>query len=830
MPPKIKQNKNNNKGFNKLSDDVFPFACYYDEKTVITKNGHLMQTISIISHDNNANINGIFSENIKKAIKTSMGESYSDYSFWIHSVKITDETISSIVEQDKQGNALYSVIKEKWKNYKKTFNNYMVVTFITFIHTAMPLNIGIKNFMILINKSLLYRTHGIWIKKSAYSLTHVVDQVMNQLSQYTIKRLQIIKKNDQYDSEHLAFWDKIINFGEAEYGVPIINLSSIINRSLYKIEKDHIVVKNDQGKKYCMFFTLKDSNSISPSLVSDIVSKLKNIILTEFFHFETIANVKHSYAKQIMQLKKHIMDPSVIKIAGLSELQELDKDHNQFCRHYAGLVLICDSLEDLEEELKAMCEISIENGLVFGQEDVGTERAFYGIIPGNFRSIAHYNIVPFKDVCSLVNSHMMDNDNISEYINKEPICILPTMKKYPYAFGILEKKQDILISGPMYSEVKYMFSKILISFLSPEVEKICIIDISSSMKSFLDISDGKYYEIDNDKTDSSPTFSLFKIDNIGDIPSKGIMINIISMMIMAFGGRLLDKDLEEISDGIDKSGSIEEILTYITDDVLKIQLKKWQKEEQLGFLFDKGNDSLENTLLSDNKKIIGFNLNQNICKNRFIRCLLVYYIILKFISVADSTKRNLIVINNPIFLMDHHIFKLEWELINKTAREKNIYFMFLNNDTLNNLIAEKTKFSIKNLLANCDTQFHFGGTVATEEYGESYNLNSGEIYAINGISSILNAAILKQNGIILPISLELDCIDEIITDILQDGIVIREKINDISKTISDPKKILKQLIENDANEKKVKSTEQEESDANKAEKDADMALQILSSA
>jgi type IV secretion system protein VirB4 len=241
-----KKNKKNNtiKGFNKISSDSFPFACYFDKKTIVTKNGETMQTIAITCQDNNANINGILSENIKNAIQSALGQEYFDYSFWVHSVKINDESIAEI-KNSEFGNPIYQLIKNDWEYYQKTFDNYMVVTFVTFIKISMSLKISPSNLMLFLNKSLLYNVHNTFIKRSSSLLNGVVNKVINQLQQYNVKRLEIIKTDEGYNSEHLAFWDRIVNFGNCEYGVPVADLSEVINRSLYKFDNNILSLKNN---------------------------------------------------------------------------------------------------------------------------------------------------------------------------------------------------------------------------------------------------------------------------------------------------------------------------------------------------------------------------------------------------------------------------------------------------------------------------------------------------------------------------------------------------------------------------------------------------------
>jgi hypothetical protein len=420
----------------------------------------------------------------------------------------------------------------------------------------------------------------------------------------------------------------------------------------------------------------------------------------------------------------------------------------------------------------------------------------------------------------------MDNDNIEFYRDKKIICILPTLKKYPYAFGILKNKPDIIISGPKHSEAKKIFSKTLISFLSAEFKNICIIDSSKSFKSFVEMSEGSYYDIDRTKTNNSPSFCPFKLKQVGEITNIEIITNMISMMVMSMGGKLKSSDIDKIAKAVIDAKNIGDITSAVPS--AQKELEKWQKNGKMGFLFDSQNDSLETDILAHNKAMICFNLSEKIMANRQLRALMSYYIILKFISISEQN--NLIVINDPILLIDHHAFDLDLDLLQKEATKKNIVFMFINADNPDCLIGEKTKLSIKSLLKNCDTQFHFGGTQTNEQYNNAYDITNGESYAMHNISSQLSNAILKQNGIILPVSLSTNFMNNQIIDVLQNSSSIQNKIAKIQldNQTTDPISTLQTLLTNP--ELHIVDLNAEESLMAEKRKTEDVAMQIINAA
>ena len=340
------------------------------------------------------------------------------------------------------------------------------------------------------------------------------------------------------------------------------------------------------------------------------------------------------------------------------------------------------------------------------------------------------------------------------------------------------------------------------------------------------MSEGSYYDIDTKKTNNSPSFCPFKLKQIGEITNTEIITNMISMMVMSMGGKLKSSDIDKITKSVIDAKNISEIASAVPN--AQKELEKWQKNGKMGFLFDSQNDNLETDILAHNKAMVCFNLSEKIMANRQLRALMSYYIILKFISISEQN--NLIVINDPILLTDHHAFDLDLDLLQKEATKKNIVFMFINTDNHDCLVGEKTQLSIKSLLKNCDTQFHFGGIQTNEKYNSAYDITNGESYAIHNISNQLSNAILKQNGIILPVSLSTNFMNNQLTDILQNSSIIQNKISKIqldNKT-TDPISTLKTLFTNP--EFHAVDLDAEESLMAEKRKTEDVAMQIINAA
>ena len=73
--------------FNSSSEDFVPIACHYDEHTLLTKNGEMLQIIQI---------NGINSEkiskdlfNLREVVRKSIRDTIdcSKFAFWIHTIR-----------------------------------------------------------------------------------------------------------------------------------------------------------------------------------------------------------------------------------------------------------------------------------------------------------------------------------------------------------------------------------------------------------------------------------------------------------------------------------------------------------------------------------------------------------------------------------------------------------------------------------------------------------------------------------------------------------------------------------------------------------------------
>ena len=77
--------------YNNSSEDFIPVACHFNENTLITKNGELLQTIQINGINSEKISNNLF--NLRAMVRKAISESVDSgkYAFWIHTIRRKDD-------------------------------------------------------------------------------------------------------------------------------------------------------------------------------------------------------------------------------------------------------------------------------------------------------------------------------------------------------------------------------------------------------------------------------------------------------------------------------------------------------------------------------------------------------------------------------------------------------------------------------------------------------------------------------------------------------------------------------------------------------------------
>ena len=323
--------------YNYSAEDFVPIACHYNEETLLTKNGQLMQII----HINGINAETISQQlvNLREIIKGAIKKNIQnrDYAFWIHTVRRK----TNLDGQTEYKKLLSANIHNMWRGKNYWDDKFVNTLYITIIYKEI--NLKIKNTSAFIN-SLFSKTinnlHDQYFADGLKKLTTTVDNILDDLSEYGAKKLTIRFENDKVFSDPLFLFRRIMHLNEMHDPLLETDLSSILSTHHYAVGSDKIEVISDNDKKFAAILSIKEYKEISNSSLDAFLQLPVEMITTEIFYFVKPKDVIPAFTEQNYVLKisgdKNLVDAKGIgKIIDQKEINE-----NKFCHQQISIAII----------------------------------------------------------------------------------------------------------------------------------------------------------------------------------------------------------------------------------------------------------------------------------------------------------------------------------------------------------------------------------------------------------------------------------------------------------------------------------------------------------
>jgi len=511
---KRKLNKNI---YNDSSENFIPIACHYDENTLLTKNGELLQIFQIDGLTSKRISKKLFNlrEDVRNAI--SNGIEGGKLAFWIHTIRHK----INLDDTTPYNNLLSANIHDIWQKKNCWQDKFVNSLYITVIHDSPELKI--KNFNSLIN-SLYANTIGNfetnYFAKAVQVLNKTVDKLILDLEEYGAKKLGIRIEGDNCYSDAMFLYRRIIQLNEEQCILPIADISVALASKAYAIGNDMIEVISRDGKKFAALLSIKEYQEVSSEELDKFLQISVEMIATEIFYL-----VDKSKVVPLFEDQAYMADISGdVELKSLSGLDKIlqDKDRkNYFCHQQISFMIIGDDAKQLNNHVKHASQTLAKIGIMHVREDINLEKTFWAQLPGNFAFIARMSPTILDNTAALASLHNFPTGNQYSHWG-QAVTLLRTEMGTPFFmnFHNLQGKSNFCILG-----VKNSGRTTLLNFLLSESDKykptiIQIVDDSNSILS-VKAKGGKWIQrsknlfnpldLEDNEQDKSFCFEFFKI-------------------------------------------------------------------------------------------------------------------------------------------------------------------------------------------------------------------------------------------------------------------------------------------------------------------------------
>lgn len=751
--------------YNYNAPNFVPIACHYNEHTLLTKDGKLLQIIKIhgISSEKISDKLQNLREIIRASIKNHIN-SY-DFAFWIHIVREKQ----NLDDPTSYKKLLPANIHALWQRKNHWSDKFVNTLYISIVHDSAK--IKIKNFSSLINSlssKLIIEFENKYLESAFHKLENLTNNILNDLNEFDTEKLGMIFENENTFSAPLFLYNRIANINDNDCLVPIIDLSNAVGRSTYTISSDKMIVTNhEQKKKFISLLSIKEYQE-SPSEALDKFLQLPlELIITEIFYFVDKKEVLSALKGQdyILNITR---DDDLLEYKGINKLNDNNSSF-QFCNQQISIAVIEEDVDKLAASVaKASTEL-FKLGIIHVKEDINIEQIFWSQLPANFSFIRRMSPIPSEHIASLAALH--NSPLGSQYSSwGRALTLLRTERGTPYFMNFHDKtgKGNTCIFG-----TEKTGKTVLLNFLISESTKydptIIYVSNNNDSKIFIEALEGTWLEIDKqiinpflvDDTEKSQAFILEFLKLL-----SGHYILPLNEVELAFLEKLknkilsIDKEKRIFSDILKLEDFKEEGGSQILD-----RLKGFTEGELYSGLFDKSVFNINESA------IVGFNLyklsdepfakqfypserkfleqfNNNLKKHQNI-CASVIYALTYHLSLIG---------NNPKILAADNFDKL----YKPETYSDNINLIFNNLSQSNGVFVSNfnfiylkayPKYTLKPWLELINTKIVLPSDVKIEDLDEILSLTDSEIRKLSQL--ILTSRMFLMNKDNESIALEL---------------------------------------------------------------------------
>ncbi len=797
-------------------DNFIPVVCHYNNNTLLTKSGELIQTIQIDGLG--ADRPPLDMRNLRKFIRTIIFKHLDskDIACWITNIRFR----TSIDVDSSYPYEFSKHVHEVWSDKNHLHDKYVNVMYISFIHKKMPLSSKYINEIIdSFYFSVVSNKHNNYLIQAHENLNIVVDNIIEALSaKVQPKKLGLISKKEKIYSENISFYNRIIS--KENKLIPLSKMDIAHEFSSNKIHlserylniagKQNTKTSKEQDNNFVSILAIKDYYEVSEKLLFQFLSLPLEMCITEaFFPISPTDKIikDKEYQKHISVVSKD-EDFNALVTNMNSDNTDYNRSNNFYSRQIT-IALYGENVESLESNIKIASEKLNSIGLLHVLEDILLEHGFLSQLPGNFHYLRRISCVNFQELAAMAILH---DANCGLKFNDfgKAVTIFRNLQGLPYYFNFhnSQGKANFCIIGTPKSG-KTFLTNFLLSESTKYDHKILYLTTDEKSKILIESMNGVW--------EKEPSINPFLDRNIKNDLLK--LKNLCLILGNAYNKSLSETQITQLSEFVEllqnmqpQDRSKENIIAQMQDNDLKRLLSELINNDDYVNLFS----TKDNTEAIIKNKVVAFNLNSltndyyfnkyndtailpkererfsaNLDLNDNIKATIVSSLLEEFfISPHQGIK--ILVVDEVLKILDNPIFGDFMNLTKDFVDKGNIVILTCCTQLLGK---ENVCKAAKSIINDSNvTKAIMAGEKLPINYSEVLGISLAELDLVNRIPLENRSFILKQNNECIALELSLGGIP-VIASILSADKELLKVYDKIKSESSDNKEALHLIYE-----------------------------------
>lgn len=476
-------------------DPLFiPFACHYNDGTIITKNGELLSVIKISSfashevHEDaeKSDLRGYLRSAILNNIKSQ------EYAFWIHTIR----RVFNLSSWNDHDNQLLHAVHDNWSRGNNFEHQHISELYLTVLIEGR--SVGAKNiqemFKYLDGKKLVGEFESFFLEQNA-KLHDTCTKIIYDLEEYSAKKLTIVDRKGVLYSEPCEFFSKIFNLTDTEIPLNYADISNTINQSRFALHQSRIDISNHESESSVATLTIKQYLETSINALDEVLQLPIEFIIYQVFDYVNFDEVKDKYEKQHKMLLAS-KDTFLLEKLGFesnikTKVSKIEYGESQIC-----IILIGKTPDELETNVRIVADRLSKIGLIAVRDDILLENSLYGSLPGNFSLLKRMQPLKTSKIAGFAS---IDNYPAGKIFGNKwgnALAIMRTKDDSPYFFNFHDDTNNgnTIIFGDHNYYRNAIVNFLLLQSVKYET-RIISLDYGASSQSLIAMLGGTYLKV-----------------------------------------------------------------------------------------------------------------------------------------------------------------------------------------------------------------------------------------------------------------------------------------------------------------------------------------------
>lgn len=738
----------------KSESEFIPYTCHYDENTILTKSGDLLQILKIegLPFETADDDFLAFRKDLRNTMLRSIAKS--QYAVYVHTVRRKH----NVYPAGEFSHGFSNDLNQAWKRKQEKLDLYVNDLYLTIYQKANSSNriTGFKGWFNSLTKKIDKNQVNIELQLDHKELIGVTNRFLSSLKDYGARLLGIQRTEKGSFSESIQFFNQLINLQNHSLLLPQMDLSKYLGSKRIFFGKDALEVRGINGNnKLGAILSIKEYASESEVGILDVFLELPiEFIITQSFIFTD----RHISLGKIQTQQRKMLQTEDLAISQIEQIDQALDDATSgkigFGYHHLTILVTAENSKNLDKAIALAESTFLDLGIVAVREDLNLEPCFWAQLPGNFSSIARSSMISTANFASFASLHNYPCGRVRSNHWGPAVTLLETTSGTPYFFNFhLNDVGHTAIIGPTGTG-----KSVLLNFLLAQCfkfkPKIFFFDKDRGGEIFIRAMKGAHSTLGI----SHPSgFNPLKLPDTPE--NRAFLTEWLQILLSSFkkdsSEEVSAAELHKIQEAIEGNYRLEQLnrtLEHIAPffgiggpDSLAGRLKLWYGNGTHSNLFGNKED-----VLKFDQPLYGFEMGEILEDKKGLPAILSY--LFHRINTELNGKPTIIVLEEGWKLLDNPFFAPKIKDWLQTIRKRNGFVIFLTPN-----IESAIKSSIGDaLVQQCSTFIFLPNHKATSEYYcDVFKLSEREYELIRTMDPASRCFLIKhgQDSIVAKLNL-----------------------------------------------------------------------------